>query len=113
MRLRWIGMLGLASLLTAGRPVDSRKLPLPHIQAKMLCYDCHQKEKPVSAAIPDEACMVCHGDYPAMKALTKNVPHNPHDSPHDPVPCTECHRQHLPPVVQCEECHPTWPYKIK
>jgi hypothetical protein len=93
--------------------VDVKKLPLPHIQAKMLCYDCHQKEKPTSAAIPDEACMVCHGDYPAMKALTKKVPHNPHDSPHDPVPCTECHRQHLPPVVQCEECHPDWPYKIK
>jgi hypothetical protein len=113
MRLQWIGILGLTSLLTAGRTVDVRKLPAPHIQAKMLCYDCHQKEKPVSAAIPDEACMICHGDYPAMKALTKNVPHNPHDSPHDPVPCTECHRQHLAPIVQCEECHPTWPYKIK
>ena len=113
MRLRLVGILGLASLLTAGRTVDVKKLPLPHIQAKMICHDCHQKEKPTSAAIPDEACMVCHGDYPAMKALTKKVPHNPHDSPHDPVPCTECHRQHLPPVVQCEECHPDWPYKIK
>jgi hypothetical protein len=30
---------------------------------------------------------------------------NPHDSHLGQIPCTECHRQHQPPVVKCLECH--------
>jgi len=100
--------LGVSSA-AAGKP-----LPPPHVAAKLTCQDCHQKEKPLAAAVPDEACMVCHGDYPAMKALTKDVKPNPHGSPHDPIPCTECHRQHKPPVVKCLECHEgKFTFKIK
>jgi Cytochrome c3 len=113
MRLRLVGILAWTSLLAAGGQVDVRVLPVPHLQAKMICFDCHQKEKPVTAAVPDQACMVCHGDYPAMRALTRQAKPNPHDSPHDPILCTECHRQHKPPVVQCQECHPEYTFKIK
>ena len=116
MRLLRIVALGLASMLAIGVRAgeDSRSLPAPHAKAKLTCHDCHQKEKPSTAAVPDEACMVCHGDYPAMKALTKDAKPNPHGSPHDPIPCTECHRQHKPPVVKCLECHEgKFTFKIK
>jgi len=115
MAIKRFMVLGLASLLAVGVGMaQDRKLPAPHVRAKLICVDCHQKEKPSSAAIPDEACMVCHGDYPAMKALTKDVKPNPHGSPHDPIPCTECHRQHQKPVVKCLECHEgKFTFKIK
>lgn len=106
MRLYRICVLGLAGLLTAGVcSAQEKPLPAPHAKVKLTCHDCHQKEKPATAAVPDEACMVCHGDYPAMKALTKDAKPNPHGSPHEPILCTECHRQHKPPVVQCLDCH--------
>jgi fumarate reductase flavoprotein subunit len=105
----------LTVLLATGiSSAQERPLPAPHVKAKLICHDCHQKEKPTSAAVPDEACMVCHGDYPAMKALTKDVKPNPHGSPHEPILCTECHRQHRPPVVKCLECHEgKFTFKIK
>ncbi len=108
-------MLGLAGLLAqAASGAEDRPLPAPHTQAKLICHDCHQKEEPTTAAVPDQACMVCHGDYPAMKALTKDAKPNPHASPHDPLLCTECHRQHKPPVVKCLECHEgKFTFKIK
>jgi len=107
MPLLRIGALGLITLAAlAAPPAENKPLPAPHAKAKLICHDCHQKEKPTSAAIPDEACMVCHGDYPAMKALTKAAKPNPHDQhTNPPFPCTECHRQHKPPVVKCLDCH--------
>ena len=115
MRLLGWAVLGLASLAAPGAWAgEERPLPAPHVEAKLICHDCHQKEKPTTAAVPDQACMVCHGDYPAMKALTKDAKPNPHGSPHDPIPCTDCHRQHKPPVVKCLECHEgKFTFKIK
>jgi hypothetical protein len=115
MRPGRIWALGIAGLLAVGTAMAQEKpLPAPHAKAKLICHDCHQKEKPTSAAVPDEACMVCHGDYPAMKALTKDAKPNPHASPHDPAPCTDCHRQHKAPVVKCLECHEgKFTFKIK
>jgi len=115
MRLLRMVVLGWLGLMTMGLSgAEDRPLPAPHAKAKLNCHDCHQKEKPTTAAVPDEACMVCHGDYPAMKALTKDAKPNPHASPHDPIPCTECHRQHKPPVVKCLECHEgKFTFKIK
>jgi len=112
-------LLNLVMVLAAigqgvGVAADAKPLPAPHVAAKLTCQDCHQKEKPLTAAVPDEACMVCHGDYPAMKALTKDAKPNPHGSPHDPGACTACHRQHKPPVVKCLECHEgKYTFKIK
>ena len=115
MRLLRIMAMGLAALMGGGvHGADTKPLPAPHVAARMLCHDCHQVEKPMTAAVPDQACMVCHGDYPAMKALTKDAKPNPHASPHDPIPCTDCHRQHKPPVVTCLECHEgKFTFKIK
>jgi len=115
MRLLQIVTWGLAGLLAAGLgAAEGKPLPAPHVKANLSCHDCHHKEKPSTAAVPDEACMVCHGDYPAMKALTKDAKPNPHASPHDPIACTECHRQHKAPVVKCLECHEgKYTFKIK
>jgi hypothetical protein len=82
-----------------------RKLPDHHAKAGVHCFDCHQEEKPTKKAVASDSCMNCHGDYPAMKALTKNVKPNPHDSHLGEIPCTECHRQHQAPKVKCLECH--------
>lgn len=119
MRLVRILALGLLSCLAVGvRAAEDKPLPAPHAKAKLICHDCHQKEKPTTAAVPDEACMICHGDYPAMKALTKDAKPNPHDPPrtevHASITCTDCHRQHKPPVVKCLECHEgKFAFKIK
>ena len=93
---------GLPALPQEGKKVS---LPAAHAKAGVHCYDCHQEEKPTKKAVASESCMVCHGDYPAMKALTKDAKPNPHDSHLGEIPCTECHRQHQPPVVKCLECH--------
>lgn len=111
-----LGLLGGVAVgaLGAAAPEGPRSLAPAHVRAKLTCHDCHQKEKPTSAAVPDDGCMVCHGDYPAMKAQTKDVKPNPHGSPHDPIPCTECHRQHKAPVVKCLDCHQgKYTFKVK
>ena len=115
MRLLRIMALGLAGWMAmAAAPTEDKSLPAPHAKIKVSCHDCHHKEKPNTAAVPDDACMVCHGDYPAMKALTKDAKPNPHDSHQGPIPCTECHRQHKPPVVKCLECpEGKYTFKIK
>lgn len=102
-------MLFLAGLLwssvASAQGVATHKLPAAHAKAGVHCFDCHQEEKPTHKAVASESCMTCHGDYPAMKALTRNVKPNPHDSHQGEIACTECHRQHKPPVVKCLECH--------
>jgi hypothetical protein len=103
--LRAACLAALLGPLAAGAQEASHKLPAPHAKAGVHCYDCHQEEKPSKKAVASESCMVCHGDYPAMKALTKDAKPNPHDSHEGEIPCTECHRQHKPPVVKCLECH--------
>ena len=64
------------------------------------------------------SCVACHGDLPAMAAYTRALPVNPHARPAKaghpgPFACTECHRQHKPPVVKCLECHPTFKMTAK
>ncbi|HEX7553224.1 MAG TPA: cytochrome c3 family protein [Geothrix sp.] len=102
-----VALLGLllwnVSALTQG--AATHPLPAHHSKAGVHCYDCHQEEKPTRKAVASDSCMTCHGDYPAMRAVTKHLPVNPHDSHLGEIPCTECHRQHQPPMVKCLECH--------
>ncbi|BDU68858.1 hypothetical protein GETHOR_09590 [Geothrix oryzae] len=90
---------------TLAQEVKTHKLTPLHTKAGVHCFDCHKEEKPTKKAVASESCMACHGDYPAMKALTKDAKPNPHDSHEGEIACTECHRQHVPPVVKCLECH--------
>jgi hypothetical protein len=102
-----VALLGLVlwnvPALTQG--AAAHPLPAHHVKAGVHCYDCHQEEKPTKKAVTSDSCMTCHGDYPAMRAVTRHLPVNPHDSHLGEVPCAECHRQHQPPVVKCLECH--------
>jgi hypothetical protein len=83
-----------------------------HVKAGVTCHDCHREETPSKAAVADQSCLPCHGDAPAMAAYTRSLPLNPHALPKGnhpgPFACTECHRQHQPPVVKCLECHPSF-----
>lgn len=95
----------LCSLPARAQEGGSHPIPPPHAKAGVHCYNCHQEEKPTKKAVASESCMVCHGDYPAMKALTQDAKPNPHDSHQGEIPCIECHRQHQAPKVKCLECH--------
>lgn len=95
----------LLALPSSAQETGSHKLPEHHAKAGVHCFDCHHEEKPTKKAVASDSCMTCHGDYPAMKALTKDAKPNPHDSHKGEVACTECHRQHKPAVVMCLDCH--------
>ena len=94
----------------AARAGDAHALPARHAKAGVTCFDCHQEETPSARPVDPGKCMDCHGDGPAMAATTRQLPVNPHAPPPKPHPgpfaCTDCHRQHQPPVVKCLECHP-------
>jgi fumarate reductase flavoprotein subunit len=111
-----LGLLAGAGWVQARALGEDVKHPLPpkHAKAGVICHDCHQKEKPTTAPVPDESCMACHGDLKAMAELTKHLPANPHQPPPAPHPgpftCPECHRQHKPAAVKCLECHPTFKF---
>jgi len=117
---RLLGMISLGLCLAGpGWATDSggaRSLPAKHAKAAVTCIDCHHSEKPTDAA-PEATCMDCHGDAPAVAALTRQLPVNPHAPPRAPHPgpyaCTDCHRQHQPPVVKCLECHPKFKFDAK
>jgi len=103
-----LGSLALTLPSRAEEP-KGRYIPKYHTRPgiRVLCFDCHAEEKPSKKAVASESCMVCHGDYPAMKALTKNVKPSPHDSHMGELPCTDCHLGHQPSVVTCVVCHET------
>lgn len=102
------GAMGLAG---------DRTLPEKHTKAKLTCYDCHHQDQPEKAAVADDSCVQCHGDFAAMAEYTRKLPVNPHGARQKghpgPFTCTECHRQHKPPVVKCLECHPDFKFKAK
>jgi len=100
-----------AALISGSRlAATSKPLPSKHAKNGLSCFDCHRNENPTQAAVPEDSCMVCHGDDAAMAAYTKHLPVNPHDPPKKkghpgPFACTECHHQHKVPEVKCLECH--------
>ena len=75
-------------LLSLPLAAQGHALPAHHAKAGLHCFDCHQEEKPTKKAVASESCMTCHGDYPAMKAFTKDAKPNPttHTSVRSPAP---------------------------
>lgn len=118
MKLRFpVIIMAVLFLVPASGHAEPGKLPPKHAKAGLSCADCHRQDQPKEAAIPEDSCMQCHGDYPAMAAYTKDLPLNPHaprKAGHPgPFGCTECHHQHKPPVVKCLECHPEFKLSLK
>lgn len=115
-KTQFLGFCCLWAGLAVPARADGRSLPAGHVKAGVTCYDCHLKEKPTDG-VTGSTCMDCHGDLPAMAALTGQLPVNPHGTrkaPHPgPFACTDCHRQHQPPVVKCLECHPKFKMAVK
>jgi len=108
--IKVIVLISVSFLAASRLEAGSRPLPSKHAKNNLSCFDCHHKENPTQAAMAEDSCMVCHGDYAAMAAYTKHLPVNPHDPPKKgghpgPFPCTECHHQHKAPEVKCLECH--------
>ena len=114
-----LGLLALCCLqATWGVAQDSKNHPAAkHAKAGLICFDCHQEENPKKGPASDDSCMACHGDFPAMAAVTKKLAVNPHDAPPAKHPkqnqCFDCHRQHQAPVVKCLECHATFKLTAK
>lgn len=108
--------LGAVPAWALGGPAG-HPLPAKHAKAGVTCFDCHQEEVPSRKAVADNSCMACHGDFAAMADLTRDLPVNPHAAPAPPHPgpftCTDCHRQHQPPVVKCLQCHPKFKFTAK
>lgn len=75
-----------------------------HLENGVSCEDCHETDKPVKRA-PDSACKSCHGEYPEVAELTKELEINPHASHQGEPRCTLCHKTHEPSVLMCNQCH--------
>jgi len=106
-------VVGSAPLKAGGLPLQAK-----HAAAATSCFNCHQEENPAKGAkVANASCMACHGDFAELAFQTKGLPANPHSqrpAPHPgPSDCTECHKQHQPPVVKCLECHPKFKFNVK
>jgi fumarate reductase flavoprotein subunit len=100
------------ALACAAAPAPDHAPTAKHVKAGVGCGDCHGAGAPTKAP-KMAACVTCHGDFPVVAALTKALPANPHDSHMDDPDCTECHRQHRPPVVKCQTCHADFKFNAK
>lgn len=83
-------VIGALAFASAGEHV----LKGSHLKVKLNCQTCHGKETPAAAPAKDQACIDCHGDYPAMVETTKHLPKNPHAVEKKDTLCFSCHKQH-------------------
>ncbi len=80
------------------------KLHGKHAQMHMQCDTCHGDTRP--REVPDEqVCLNCHGSREDVKKLTSKLNPNPHYGHSDSQPCNDCHKQHEPSVLTCDQCH--------
>lgn len=75
-----------------------------HAPSGVGCPACHGAD--FAAAVPDAACLGCHGSHEELAALTRHVTPNPHAAHHvGAVRCSQCHNEHRPSVLFCNQCH--------
>lgn len=75
-----------------------------HQKMNIPCDTCHGPERP--RQIPEEeACMQCHISRDAVKAKTAHLNPNPHYGHDESISCNDCHKQHEPSVLVCDQCH--------
>lgn len=84
------------------------KIPLSHMHKLegLSCKECH--EDPSSAkAIDSKVCQGCHNDTGVLIEAAKELPINPHFSPHEGKisDCNKCHHQHKKSENACANCH--------
>lgn len=68
------------------------------------CPACHGAD--FAAPVPDATCLGCHGSHEELEARARHVTPNPH-APHHvgAVRCSQCHNEHRPSVLFCNQCH--------
>lgn len=125
--MRWIGaaavlivlgtIIGIGNRTEPGSPVDpvlealivraaeADEVSHRHQSAGLDCTICHGAELDVSEVPPMSLCLSCHGSYDAVAALTSDLVPNPHHSHMGEVTCTECHSEHQPSRLSCNQCH--------
>lgn len=106
--------LACLGLIAAGSavPVDafakdaSTTPSMKSFHAPLACESCHKSNSP-SASPASEACLACHGDKEKLVEATKNLPMNPHVSPHwgTDADCSFCHKEHGESRNVCSYCH--------
>ena len=75
-----------------------------HAQMNMQCDTCHGQTRP--REVPDESvCLTCHVSRDAVKQKTAALKPNPHYGHSESQPCGDCHKQHEPSVLTCDQCH--------
>lgn len=84
------------------------RIPLSHthMAAGVSCSDCHGEQRPFKS-VGTEQCRECHGDPEKLVALTRDLPVNPHTSPHygNEMDCDLCHHLHSRSENTCNQCH--------
>ena len=75
-----------------------------HAQMNKQCDTCHGQTRP--REVPDESvCLTCHVSRDAVKQKTAGLKPNPHYGHSESQPCGDCHKQHEPSVLTCDQCH--------
>lgn len=93
------GLLGLSAAMAQTPAFTQRHAPFG-----VGCAACHGSD--VAAPVPDTACLGCHGSHDELEALTRSVTPNPHAAHHvGAVRCSQCHNEHRPSVLFCNQCH--------
>lgn len=95
-----------ASLLLVFSSGASAQMTLKgkHKGMNMQCDTCHGQTRP--REMPEDAvCLQCHGSRDAVKQRTAKLNPNPHYGHDESISCNDCHKQHEPSVLTCDQCH--------
>lgn len=96
----------LSALLSAGVMLCCEPAIAADLHAGMACTNCHKSKTPSASDITDVTCLSCHESREKLAAKTaKWGNRNPHDNHRGEVPCTECHHNHKPSELMCNQCH--------
>jgi hypothetical protein len=81
-----------------------------HKDKGVACASCHEKAEGYTRPA-DSVCMGCHGSYAELAKKTaprydaRTGIDNPHKSHIGEARCTLCHKNHVPSVLYCNQCH--------
>lgn len=81
-----------------------KELKPHHKGAGLTCIECHETEKPQYPA-EETVCINCHGSKDELMEKSKALENNPHYDHEGGLDCITCHKEHIPSVLYCKDCH--------